>query len=143
MKTSLIGDDRFRRAIYVVEDYQAIKYVGNDFMKAKAALRGPLNIEVWLDDEWIGQVDRNAQWVFRTRYHPDRQTPEQQGWGRRGNMLGLEQYFDLMKRLVYLCDSLDEEFNGVEIPSSAGVLLDDIREVLEQLDYELPEEYET
>ena len=83
MKTSLIGDDRFRRAIYVVENPHGVQYAGPNFIKAKGCLRGLLNIDVWMDDKLMGEVDHNAHWVFRTRYHPDRQTPEIAGGGRK------------------------------------------------------------
>ena len=63
-------DRRFTRAIYVVEDDHAIKYAGESFMAARDVLRGSQNVVVWMDGKWMGYVDANGDWAFKTQHNP-------------------------------------------------------------------------
>ena len=63
-------DRRFSRATYVVECDHVIEYAGGSFMAARAVLRGSRNVVVWMDGKWMGYVDDNGDWKFKTQHNP-------------------------------------------------------------------------
>lgn len=64
-------DVRFTLAIYVVENDHAIEYAGSKFSLAAKAVRGSRNISVWMNDLWVGYVDAQGDWTFRTKHFPE------------------------------------------------------------------------
>ena len=73
-RTPVNEDARFAGVIYVVEHDHAIQYAGDCFGAARSVLRGSQHICVWRNGLWIGEVNSNGAWTFKTKHFPK---PEQ------------------------------------------------------------------
>lgn len=54
--------------IFVVEEDHAIMYTGTKFTEACNVIRGGNLVDVWRNDKWLGEVDFNGKWVFKTAH---------------------------------------------------------------------------
>ena len=63
-------DRRFLRVVYVVEFDHVIKYAGPSFLEASNAIKGSQHIVVWMDSQWMGNVNADGEWIFTTRHNP-------------------------------------------------------------------------
>ena len=56
------------KLIFVVEDDHAIMYAGTEFAEACNVIRGGNLVDVWRNGKWLGEVDFNGEWVFKTAF---------------------------------------------------------------------------
>lgn len=53
---------------YVVEYDHAISYAGQDFSEARLIVRGSNKISVWESGRWLGNMNFDGAWVFKTKH---------------------------------------------------------------------------
>lgn len=54
--------------IYVVERDHAIEYAGLDFQNARKHVRGNGKVNVFAAGKWLGIVDYDGHWTFKTKH---------------------------------------------------------------------------
>lgn len=57
--------------IFIVMDHGVVDYAGHDFSNAKRKVKGGSKIKVWQNNVWIGDIDTNGDWVFKTKYYKE------------------------------------------------------------------------
>lgn len=71
-QTLVHRDGRFSRATFVVERDHAIDYAGQSFLAAREVLKGSDHVVVWMDGKWMGDVDHEGRWTFKTLHNPSK-----------------------------------------------------------------------
>ena len=66
-------DGRLIGAVYVVERDHVIEYAGTRFHEARTCLRGNEKLIVWLAGNYLGLVDYDGRWTYKTQHNGEQE----------------------------------------------------------------------